>query len=393
MAEPETGEPSTPPPEPPPELLDEQPWLRAEVSPPEEQSAALPAVPKRLVANVQGLLDPVRVFSEPTDEEHLPALPPFGPPPLDLNAEQVRRLRTILTEEPLLADAITAPVAPLPALRTRWIALLVTAVVCLPFLLGEPPTANGVQAWPGVAAAYETIQALPPGASVLLLWAYEPATAGEMDLLALSLVAHLAERESQPVVISLLPTGLATARRLFAQATAPEVQDSAVQLAVGQEQFVTGGFLSGGAAALALVGQDLPTGLNQGVTVGAAAAPDPERPVLAILLAAQAEEVQQWLEQTQPLNELPVVAFTSASADLILRPYWESGQLAGLVGGFDGAAAYQQLRAGSPSPLVAERFARQLSAQNWGQAAFVLLIVLGNLALLLGRAREGEHDR
>jgi hypothetical protein len=105
---------------------------------------------------------------------------------------------------------------------------------------------------------------------------------------------------------------------------------------------------------------------------------------LAVLFAARAEDVQIWLEQVQPLNDVAVVAVTSAGADPLLRPYLDSGQLTGLVSGFDGAYAYEEL-AGFSRPLAAEEVARvRLAAQNWGQLALLLILVLGNLAGLFG---------
>ena len=46
-----------------------------------------------------------------------------------------------------------------------------------------------------------------------VLWAYDPATAGEMDLLSAPLLRHLLDRGAVLDVISLLPNGPATARR------------------------------------------------------------------------------------------------------------------------------------------------------------------------------------
>jgi hypothetical protein len=83
------------------------------------------------------------------------------------------------------------------------------------------------------------------------------------------------------------------------------------------------------------------------------------------------------------------VAFTSAAADPILRPYLESRQLAGLVSGFDGARAYQELSGVPLTPANSERLSRQLSGQTWGQAAFLLALILGNLAALFGREGHG----
>lgn len=143
-------------------------------------------------------------------------------------------------------------------------------------------------------------------------------------------------------------------------------------------RYVEGGFLPGGATVLALLAQNLSVGIN-----GQPAPALAQRPALIIVVAATGEAVQQWLELAQPLDKIPVVAFTSAGADPILRPYLDSGQLSGLVSGFDGAYAYQQLRTRPLSQAEATVYRRQLIFQNWGHLAFLVVIVLGNLAALI----------
>jgi hypothetical protein len=344
------------------------------------------------VGNVQGLLEPVRVFSEATDEAagaETALLPPSTTQ--GLNADQLRRLRNLMSEEPVLVESVrtlTLPVA--PVLRAPGIFLLLGLLLLLAFVLAPAPVAQPAPPWPGVQEAFATIAALPDDAPVLLVWGYDPATAAELDLLALPLVAQLIAQRNPSIIVSLLPNGPATARRLFAQVTAPEVEVRPLQLAAADEQIVENTFLPGGAA-FPLIAQDLALGVNvaPGVSAAAVVAAVAEGPALTIILAAQAEEVQQWLEQAQPVNRLPVVAFTSAAADPILRPYLASRQLAGLVSGFDGAQAYQQLSGIALPPASAERLNRQLSGQTWGQAAFLLVLILGNLAALFGREGHG----
>jgi hypothetical protein len=296
-----------------------------------------------------------------------------------------------MVEEPLLVET-RAPVVlqRLPALRLPWLFVLLGLAVGLPLLLLMHSPAGKAQEWPGVTEAYEVVQELQAGATVLLLWAYDPATAGEMDRVALPLAVQLLDRQVQSVVVSLLPTGPATARRLFARATAATTDGAAAQTGAA---FVSAGFLPGGVVALPLLGQDLGVGLNAqpGVVAPALVRAAEQPPVLAILVAVQAEEVQQWLEQVQPLDQLPAVAFTSAAADPVLRPYLDSGQLRGLVSGFDGAQVYQQLLE-RPWP-EAERigFGQQLVLQNWGHLAFLLIIVLGNLAASFGNRETGRQ--
>ncbi|CAN5784059.1 hypothetical protein BH10CHL1_BH10CHL1_22790 [soil metagenome] len=340
----------------------------------------------RLITGVQGLLEPLRISSEIGESEERAPSTRYFVPGIELGVDQLRRLRGLMTQDPTLLHAppLYRP-RELPALRLPLIFILLGLMVALPiFLLFGQPVGR-VQQWPGVAEAHTLVGNLPPNAPVLILWAYDPATADEMDLLALPLVTQLFERQTQPILVSLLPNGLATARRLFARATDDMLDDPSLQGQVARAHYIEGGFLAGGAAVLPLLGQNLRNGLVESTT-GASpelAAALARPPALAIVIAAQAEDVQQWLELVQPLNQIPVVAFTSAGADAPLRPYLESGQLRGLVSGFDGAYTYQQLLT-HPLPRGEETVYRlQLVFQNWGHLAFLLLIVLGNLAALI----------
>ncbi|KKK47040.1 hypothetical protein LCGC14_3159210, partial [marine sediment metagenome] len=112
-------------------------------------------------------------------------------------------------------------------------------------------------------------------------------------------------------------------------------------------------------------------------------------PDLSIVFAAQADDVQHWLEQVQPLNQAPVVAVVAAGADPVVRPYLDSGQLAGLVSGFDGAYNYQRLLDEQAGRDDTGWLDMQLVLQDWGQFVFFLAIVLGNFAAVLSRGQRG----
>lgn len=337
------------------------------------------AMTGRLITGVQGLLEPLRISSE-LDEASASSAPsrPFTAA-IDLKIEQLRHLRGLMTQDPTLLNAPALPSRRYaPALRRPWIFILLGLLVGIPiFLLFGRPVGE-VHQWPGVADAHTQIQNLAPNAPVLILWAYDPATADEMDLVALPLVTHLFDRQSLPIVVSLLPNGPATARRLFARATLDLLASQPRSAQTEPPSFGEGGFLPGGATVLALLAQNLSAGINGQPTPALM-----QRPALIVVVAATGEAVQQWLELAQPVDKIPVVAFTSAGADPILRPYLDSGQLSGLVSGFDGAYAYQQLRTRPLSQAEATVYRRQLIFQNWGHLAFFLVIVLGNLAALI----------
>lgn len=352
----------------------------------EDQPPAGSDRPQRLVSGVQGLLEPVRLARVGGAEL---AGPP--PPALDVLAltqsDRLRRVRDLVAQDPALVDGLPdATHAVRPSLRIPWLILLLALAVALPIMLLFTAPVGKPQMWPGVDAAYAAVDAVQPDAPVWILWAYDPAMAGELDLLALPMATHLLERQGRPVLVSLLPNGLATAQRLFAQALAALLVESpAPNRLLGADSYLEGAYLPGGAAALTLLAQS-PSHALLGHTDRAAFLLGPlvtQRPALTIIVAAQAEDVQQWLEQVQPLAPSPVVAFTGAGADPILRPYLASGQLQGLVSGFDGAATYQQLRNRPLNDSWDSRWLQQLVAQNWGHLALLLILLLGNLRGLL----------
>lgn len=352
---------------------------------PDDLTSASPPT-RRLVTGVQGLLDPVQIASDLAEGQEAVASPVATP--LTLQAEQVRRIRALLTDDPVLLDSptVTLPVTSMAvSLRWHlpWLILLISVALALPILFNFLGPVGTPHQWPGVAEAHAAIEQLPSDATVLVIWEYDAATAGELDLVALPVASHLLERGIQPIIVSQLPGGPALAERLFQRAIAGLRADTNFQLIVDDELYVNAGYLPGGAAALSFVAQAPTDALVRHSPLASTIAPlatTVNQPALTIVLAAQAESVHYWLEQGQPVQQRPTLAFTSAGADPLLRPYLASGQLSGLVSGFDGAATYQQLRTVHLAAGEEDWFQRQLVLQNWGHAALLLVLVLGNLA-------------
>lgn len=371
---------------PPAELPDDEEAASAE--PP-----SLYANTRRLVTGIQGLLDPVQIASELSEGTETTASLPSVTPPFTIQADQLRRIRSLLTEDPVLLDAALTPGQP-TALRLYfpWLILFLTVAIAVPILLDLFGPVGTPQSWPGVAEAYAVIDALPADTTVLMLWEYDAATAAELDLVALPLVSHLLTRQIQPLIVSQLPGGPATADRLFTRAVTGLRADTTFHFTVDRELYVNAGYLPGGAALLSFVAQDPNRALVRHSPVAPIAAPlasGTAAPALTLVVAAQAEAVQQWLEQGQPLQERPTVAFTSASADPILRPYLASGQLSGLVSGFDGAFTYQKLRTIHLAVADETLLNQQVILQNWGHFALFLLLLLGNVAAWGRGGRRG----
>ena len=358
----------------------DQPWLEpgftgaddVPFEPEEEEDYALlddmpplPAPAARLVGGVQGLLEPIRVAAIPHEEAGQSAgLPPAG---AALDNEQMRRVRALLADEPVLASVPARPQPRRPALWQPWIFLIVGLAVVLPLWLGRGSLTGDPHLWDGIDAAYRAIDRLPAGARVQIFWAYDPATAGEMDLLSTPVTRHLLQRAVTLDAVALLPNAPATAQRIVDHLLDQRLPDLA---GVGRQGAMNVRFLPGGVTILPLLGQD--------------------NADLAVVIAARAEDVQYWLEQVAPVNQAPVVAVTAAAADPMLRPYLDSGQLVGLVSGFDGGYHYAELMADAPEPGYVQAMRQQVAGQNYGILAILAIIALGNLAtLLFGRRHDG----
>lgn len=349
--------------------------------------AAPPPVPPPVQFPTESILPAGQSFLEPvvvSGELVRDLLDAVGVSPSSrLNPDRQREVRLLMTGDSEMATSPPFPVQRPLSLRSAWVFALLALAVIVPLVFGWVQPAGQVQQWPGVESAYTAIASLPPASTILVNWAYDPASAGELDMVALPAISQLLEGGHQSLLFTTQPAGIGAAQRLYARASTGLASQSGKQSLSRPRASI---FLSGGAAALPLVGLDLQQVFAP--SLGEVAPSMNVAPALVLVLAAQADDVQQWLELAQPLDHLPVVALTAASAELLLEPYLDSGQLTGLVSGFDGAVAYQALRS-TPLAIADEQtLQRQVVAQNWGQFALLAVILIGNLAALLGRGRS-----
>jgi hypothetical protein len=380
--------------------LSTQPWLQLDE---ETQAPSAPeSTPQRLIAGLQGLIEPVELAHD--------LLRPDSPPPVladvaDLSYELRRELRqTFATDLPILDDPVgSTPRSDQPLhqglglwRRNGIYGLLFVGILLALWVGNAPPglvlnlsNVSRPHSWPGVAEAYRAIDSLPANSVVLVNWAYDPTAAGEMDLAALPVIEHLLEKNARLLVVSQLPGGSATARRLIAVARSRASQ-AGLTRQLG-ESLVEGGYLPGGIGSLSLLGQS-PT---QAIPVDMQGRSLENRPTLTTLeenapalllvLAFRSEDVQRWLEQVQPLNAAPVVVVSSAAIDPAIRPYVDSGQIVGLVSGYAGGIAYGDLLTNVVPTQTQESQRRQINGQNWALAVLLLVIVMGNLSGLAER--------
>jgi hypothetical protein len=233
----------------------------------------------------------------------------------------------------------------------RWlITALLLLAVGLPFVTGT--NANGAGIAPASllgssdqGAASKVVDALPPNAPVLVAFDYDAALSGELEAVAAPVMDRLLSKGVRLALISTSPTGPILAEH-FLQTT-PLVKDYQYQ---SGNQYINLGYLPGGPAGI-LYFADAPT---EAVTVGMDGQPvwtaGPLQGVqklsdfaAVIILTNNADTGRDWIEQAGPrLGSTPMLMLISAQAEPMIRPYFDSGQLKGLVSGLSDAKIYEQ---------------------------------------------------
>lgn len=269
----------------------------------------------------------------------------------------------------------------------RWlIAGLLVLAVGLPLISRTAITPASKLQPPEMVDAFTVINSLPSRATnapVLVVFDYDPAFSGELEAAAAPLMDHLLLQGPRLALISTSPTGPAQAERLLHDTTAsPLVAEHNYQAGL---QYVNLGYLAGGpsgvqyfaispveAAPFTLDGQpawQLPP--LQGIQKLSDFA-------AIIVLTDNADSGRVWIEQTgSMINNTPMLMVISAQAEPMILPYYDSGQIKGLVTGLAGGEAYEQtfIRPDAQTGL-AQRYWNSFSV---GTLIAELLIVAGAL--------------
>ncbi len=200
----------------------------------------------------------------------------------------------------------------------------------------------------------DMVTALTEDAPVLLIMDYQPGTSAEVEAAASPVLDHVMLRGARLTLVSTSPIGPALGERFLAVI---EGHHTTYRTGV---TYMNLGYIPGGIAGLLnfasfpqaalLVGYDdvplwqliNPAGADpwgQPPLQGVTSLSDFQ---MTLLLTDDPDTARNWIEQVEPhLRELSLVIVTSAQAAPLIRPYFEAEQVAALVTGLPGGAAYE----------------------------------------------------
>ncbi len=282
----------------------------------------------------------------------LPASPGFGvmrkPPAysikLQVNESQHRyavQLEKMVQDEGKAREV--PPVQPKANRVWRWlISAILIGSILLPVLTGTQISPE-LQLYPSEwARTGVLLNEFPTNSAMLLVFDYEPALSGELTASAAPVISTILLRGTRVALISTTPTGPALAEQ-FMESTQQDHLSRGTQV-------VNLGYLAGGPVGIQSFASD-PLGT---INLTMSGAPAWETLALQgvkqlsdfsaiIILTDNADSGRSWIEQTQAdLGDTKLLLIISAQAEPMIRPYFDSGQVHGLVTGLVGGKTYEQ---------------------------------------------------
>jgi hypothetical protein len=274
----------------------------------------------------------------------------------------------------------------------RWmIALLLIVMVAIPIVLGSELTPVNSLYPRDLLAAHEIIAQLPAEPNVLVVFDYEPAFSGELGTASAPVLDQLMAKGANLTVVTSLPTGSVQADLLFATLL------SSYNYLAGNK-LVTLGYIPGGAAGIYNFATNpsgtMPTDVegNQVWTTPNSFLSDTRQLSdfdTMLILVDSSETARVWVEQSRlPLGTTPLLMVISAQAEPMIRPYYDSGQVQGMVTGLAGGASYELL---TGKPAMGRNFWDAFAVAFF--VAEIIVVVGGVWALLAGwQARRAQKE-
>jgi hypothetical protein len=226
----------------------------------------------------------------------------------------------------------------------RWIVaavLLLTIVVTV--FSGVDLGMSGAVYPPEMVAAMNLVSGLQPGAPILVVFDYQPALSGELEAAAAPMMDDLLFKSIRLTILSTTPTGPALAERFMQNTQAQHAYKV-------NEQYVNLGYLAGGPAGVldfaaepSVASPFTVDGKNAWTLSPLQGVQELSDFALILILTDDADTGRVWIEQAGPeLGATPMAMVISAQTEPMIRPYYDSGQIKGLVTGLAGGHAYEQ---------------------------------------------------
>jgi hypothetical protein len=282
-------------------------------------------------------------------------------------------------------------------LDRRIIYTLVALLVAIPLIW---PLSLPIIATPEVEGIYDVINNLEPGSDVLISADFDPASKPELFPMLNALLAHCFEREVQPHLLTLWPSGPGLMQ------LAVENQAKIYNKQSGKDYCFLGFKYGTVAVILGLAGSVSDTFITD--FYGSPTAPMPLYQDVQrlsdfdyIIDIAAGATVEYWVVYGSEPSSIPIGASCTAVSAADYYPLLQAGQITGLAGGMKGTAEYEVLLArdypniqGDPQrPRPIGVATAGMDAQSAVHLFIVFSIIIANICFFIATKREREERR
>jgi hypothetical protein len=270
--------------------------------------------------------------------------------------------------------------ASLARVDRRLVFLLMTLAVAGPILV---PIQLPVIVSKEVQDFHREIEAVPPGAHVLVAIDYEPDLMAELDPMTEAVLDRLFAKNIKVITLTLYPGGVGVAQRLLAAAAARHGKTYGEDYVfLGYNPDYSGTMLRLGESIKATYPTDQFGRDTRDLPILRDCDSYRDLPLLVSICGSQISEY--WAAYAGARYGQRMVSGNTAVQAIFIYPFYQSGQIKGFLGGLKGAAEYETLIA-RPGQGV-----RGMGSQSAGHVLIVLLVVLGNAGYVAARRQDGR---
>lgn len=287
------------------------------------------------------------------------SLNPHKPRPysIKLQVDTTQQAQAALLEKLIASEAESHPITtPKRVVNIRPLRWVITAVLLLAVLV---PIVIGTRFFPvqpadlnsSIGHFHSLIDGLSEANVVLVVFDYEPGYAGELEQASGPVLEQLMDKNVRMVFVSNSPTGVFMSERLTSLTNSVRAKRNSAAVAYQDGlQYISLGYLPGDAAGIQVFAADPSTlDVKSRLKDFLGNVQTDRTPALSdfsavIVLANNPDTSRMWIEQTmQERQGKPMLIVLSAQAEPMVRPYYDSGQIQGMISGLSGGVSYEKI--------------------------------------------------
>lgn len=276
-------------------------------------------------------------------------------------------------------------------LDRRVIFLLIALAVIIPLIMhyttSIPPSLI-------VQTLFDKMEAMPPGAKLLISFDYGPSTVPENQPMANALVRHALEKGHRVYLMALWPTGARQSQELIEEIISVEYPNK-----IEGEDWIHLGYKAGNQGLINTLMSDVKAMYTTDITGRAI----DEFPMmdevntlrdfdLILALGSGFPGTKEWVQFAGDPGNIPVGGGTTAVMAPLLFPYYPK-QMVGLMGGLQGAAEYEAALI-HKYPQLSQRSriaSTSMGPQVTAHLVIIAFIIVGNITYLFERRRSRKY--